>query len=125
MVRERRATESTVAHLDGLNVKTDLRRERRALAVHELRMLLNTTETGQDRYGMTGTARAMLYQLTVETGLRLKSRWVGDEVVCDWTPRPEFAAGPKHILYGGIISAVMDCHSIWTAIATAYRDSSR
>jgi hypothetical protein len=51
---------------------------------------------------------------TVETGLHLKSRWVGDEVVCDWTPRPEFAAGPKHILYGGIISAVMDCHSIWT-----------
>ena len=62
---------------------------------------------------------------TVETGLKLKSRWVGDEVVSTWQPRPEFAAGPKHILYGGIISAVMDCHSIWTAIATAYRGEKR
>jgi acyl-coenzyme A thioesterase PaaI-like protein len=62
---------------------------------------------------------------TVKTGLRLKSRWVGDEVVCDWTPRPEFAAGPKHILYGGIISAVMDCHSIWAAIATTYHEDAR
>ena len=62
---------------------------------------------------------------TVESGLKLKSTWAGDDVVCNWTPRPEFAAGPKHILYGGIISAVMDCNSIWTAIATAYRDESR
>jgi len=62
---------------------------------------------------------------TVETGLRLKSRWQGEDVVCDWQPRPEFSAGPKHILYGGIISAIMDCHSIWTAIATAYKDESR
>jgi acyl-coenzyme A thioesterase PaaI-like protein len=62
---------------------------------------------------------------TVETGLQLKSRWQGDEVVCDWHPRPEFAAGPKHILYGGIISAIMDCHSIWTAIAATYREESR
>jgi acyl-coenzyme A thioesterase PaaI-like protein len=62
---------------------------------------------------------------TVETGLKLKSRWEGDLVVCHWTPRPEFAAGPKHILYGGMISAIMDCHSIWTAIATAYREESR
>ena len=62
---------------------------------------------------------------TVETGLKLKSTWDGVEAVCEWTPRPEFAAGPKQVLYGGIISAVMDCHSIWTAIATVYRDESR
>ena len=62
---------------------------------------------------------------TVETGLHLKSRWEGVDSVCHWHPRPEFAAGPKHILYGGIVAAIMDCHSIWTAIATAYRDESR
>ena len=61
----------------------------------------------------------------VETGLKLESYWAGDDTVCTWTPRPEFAAGPRHILYGGIISAVMDCHCIWTAIAGAYRQEER
>ncbi len=54
-------------------------------------------------------------------GLKLRSYWDGDETVCTWTPRPEFAAGPRHILYGGMIGSVIDCHSIWTAIAEAYK----
>ncbi len=58
-------------------------------------------------------------------GLRIRSVWDGDETVCEWTPRPEFAAGPRHILYGGMIGCVIDCHSIWTAIATAYRAEGR
>ena len=54
-------------------------------------------------------------------GLKLRSYWDGDETVCTWMPRPEFAAGPRHILYGGMIGSVIDCHSIWTAIAEAYK----
>ena len=58
-------------------------------------------------------------------GLRIRSFWDGPEAVCTWTPRLEFAAGPKHILYGGMISCVIDCHCIWTAIAEAYRTGGR
>ena len=60
-----------------------------------------------------------------EDGLRLKSFWNGGETVCTWTPRPQFAAGPRHILFGGTISSVIDCHSIWTAIAETYRIEDR
>ncbi len=70
MVKDRRALESPVAHLDGLNVKTDRRRDRRPLSVSELTRLLQTTRTGPDREGMTGAERALLYHLAVETGLR-------------------------------------------------------
>lgn len=70
MVKDRRALESPVAHLDGLNVKTDRRRDRRPLTVEELRKLLDTTRRGPDRDGMAGEERALLYWLAVETGLR-------------------------------------------------------
>src|SRR5439155_2096918 len=70
MVKDRRAVESPVAHLDGLNVKTDRRHDRRALTVEELVTLLDTTQSGPDRLGMTGPERAMLYRLAVESGLR-------------------------------------------------------
>jgi integrase/recombinase XerD len=70
MVKDRRAGESPITHLDGLNVKTDRRRDRRALIVDELRALLDATRAGPDRYGMTGKDRAILYWLAVETGLR-------------------------------------------------------
>src|SRR5262249_36313133 len=49
MVRDRRAAESPVAHLQGLNVKTDRRRDRRALSVDDLRMLLTTTAASSAR----------------------------------------------------------------------------
>lgn len=70
MVRERRAAESPLAHLDGQNVRVDRRHDRRALQVEELRRLLAAAAAGPDRYGMPGTARSMLYRLAVETGLR-------------------------------------------------------
>jgi integrase len=70
MLKDRRAVESPVAHLSGLNVKTDRRRDRRAFTVPELVGLLDTTAGASDRYGMAGTDRAMLYRLAVETGLR-------------------------------------------------------
>jgi len=34
-------------------------------------------------------------------------------------------AGPKHVLNGGIIASVIDCHSVCTAIAAAYRAENR
>lgn len=53
-------------------------------------------------------------------GLKLKSFAEGDEVVCTFVPSPDFMAGPTTVLYGGILAAVIDCHSVCTAIADAY-----
>jgi acyl-coenzyme A thioesterase PaaI-like protein len=54
-------------------------------------------------------------------GLHVKSHVEGDEVVCRFQPWPEHMAGPQDVVYGGIIAAVVDCHSVCTAIADAYR----
>ncbi len=59
-----------------------------------------------------------------EHGLRIKSYWEGDEVVCNWQPQPYHTAG-ANILCGGIIATIMDCHSLWTALAAAYRNEGR
>ncbi len=56
-----------------------------------------------------------------EHGLKIKSYWSGDEAVCRWLPRSYHAAGPRHVLNGGIVATVIDCHSVCTAIAAAYR----
>ncbi len=70
MVRDGRASESPLVHLQGVNVKTDRRHDRRALSPDEMRWLLDVAGKAPERYGMTGEARAMLYRLAVETGLR-------------------------------------------------------
>lgn len=70
MVKDGRASESPVAHLDALNARTDRRLVRRALDVDEIRWLLDAARNGPDRYGMTGPERAMLYRVALETGLR-------------------------------------------------------
>ena len=70
MVRDGRASENPVVHLTGLNAKVDLRRQRRALSLEQLRKLLGATREGPERFGMSGAARALLYRLAVETGLR-------------------------------------------------------
>jgi hypothetical protein len=49
-----------------------------------------------------------------EQGLRIRSFESGDEVVCDWTPQPHHLAF-NGIVNGGIIGAILDCHSNWTA----------
>ena len=69
-VKDRRTLDNPLAHLDGLNVKTDRRRDRRALTVDELRGLLDTARCGPERYRMDGPERELLYWLAVETGLR-------------------------------------------------------
>ena len=54
-----------------------------------------------------------------EHGLNIKSYWDGDEGVCRWKPKPYHSAGPS--LNGGIAATLIDCHSVFTAVATAYR----
>ena len=55
-------------------------------------------------------------------GLQIQSYWSGpDESVCRYTPLPYQAAGPKAFLNGGIIATLIDCHTICTAVANAYR----
>jgi acyl-coenzyme A thioesterase PaaI-like protein len=49
-----------------------------------------------------------------EQGLRIRSFESSDELVCDWTPQPHHVAF-EGIVNGGIIGALLDCHSNWTA----------
>jgi|GEM_PF-275561 len=70
MVRERRAVESPLTHIGGLNVQLDRRHDRRALSVDELLLLLESTQDGPMRFGITGPERTVIYRLAVETGLR-------------------------------------------------------
>lgn len=49
-----------------------------------------------------------------DKGLRIKSRPDGDEVRAEWTPDDHHEAFPG-VLNGGIIGALLDCHSNWTA----------
>lgn len=58
-------------------------------------------------------------------GLRIKSFVDGDETVCRFQPSPDHMAGPTHVLNGGVIATVVDCHAVCTAIADAYRTAGR
>jgi acyl-coenzyme A thioesterase PaaI-like protein len=58
-------------------------------------------------------------------GLRIKSYPQGEETMCRFQPSPDHMAGPTHVVYGGIIAAVIDCHCVCTAIADAYRVAGR
>lgn len=70
MIKDRRATENPVNHLDALNVRTDRRHDRRPFTPDELRILLPATRSGPVRFKMAGEDRYMLYWLAAETGLR-------------------------------------------------------
>lgn len=56
-----------------------------------------------------------------EHGLQIKSRIVGDELVCRWRPEP-FHIGYPGTVYGGTIASIVDCHCMWTAMAERCRD---
>jgi len=56
-----------------------------------------------------------------EHGMRIKSYWEGDEFVCRWAPQAYHTAIGLSILSGGVAATIMDCHSMWTAIATVWR----
>lgn len=49
-----------------------------------------------------------------ELGLRIKSMVEGEEVVARWRPSPHHESYPG-MLNGGIVGALLDCHSNWAA----------
>jgi acyl-coenzyme A thioesterase PaaI-like protein len=49
-----------------------------------------------------------------EQGLRIASHVEGDELVATWLPQPHHEAF-EGVLNGGIVGALLDCHSNWTA----------
>ena len=49
-----------------------------------------------------------------DRGLRIKSHVAGDRVVADWRPETHHEAFPG-VLNGGIVGALLDCHSNWAA----------
>lgn len=56
-----------------------------------------------------------------EQGLRIKSYWLAEnESICRFQPGAHQSAGPEYTLNGGIISTLIDCHGVGTAIAWAY-----
>lgn len=70
LVRDRRASENRLEHLEGGNVKTDLRIERRELSDDEINWLLTTTRAGRSRSRLSGWERFTLYSTAISTGLR-------------------------------------------------------
>lgn len=60
-----------------------------------------------------------------ERGLQIRSYFQDSESICTFQPRPEHAAGPPHLLNGGILATVIDCHAVCTAIAAAYESEGR
>lgn len=56
-----------------------------------------------------------------EKGLRIKSYVEGDEVVATFQPEPHHQAF-EGMVNGGIIGALLDCHSNWTAAWTLLRE---
>jgi site-specific recombinase XerD len=71
IVRERRAKEDALSHLQRLNAETDVRRRRRVLTPDELDRLVAAAQKSGDRLGrMRGQDRAIVYRLAAFTGLR-------------------------------------------------------
>jgi len=70
-----------------------------------------------------GSARRCCYGCGADNihGLKIKSFWEGDEGVCRWKPEPYHSSGPPDSLNGGVAATLIDCHSVYTAVATAYK----
>jgi acyl-coenzyme A thioesterase PaaI-like protein len=61
-----------------------------------------------------------------EHGLQLQSFWGLDGVaVAQYQPGPQHSAAPKHLVNGGVIATLVDCHGVCTAMAAAYRRANR
>jgi uncharacterized protein (TIGR00369 family) len=55
-----------------------------------------------------------------ERGLGIKSRWDGDQAVCEFRPEPHHTSFRGYV-YGGLIASLIDCHSMGTAAAAWMR----
>lgn len=60
-------------------------------------------------------------------GYHIKSYWAADEsaVVATFQADVKYNAGFDNVMYGGLIASLIDCHSVWTAIAYGYREEGR
>jgi hypothetical protein len=60
------------------------------------------------------------------SGLQIKSYWDPDHVhvVMEHIPNASYVGWPS-LVYGGLISCLIDCHSNWTAMANHYRAEGR
>lgn len=84
-----------------------------------MRPAMETDQGVQDRYAPHGICFGC--GPANEKGLRIKSDWEGDEFVMRFTPTPEHQAFPG-VVNGGILGALLDCHSNWCAITTLMRE---
>tara|TARA_Y100001001_G_C7993615_1_gene303830 strand:- start:1445 stop:1948 length:504 start_codon:yes stop_codon:yes gene_type:complete len=59
-------------------------------------------------------------------GLQIKSYWSEDNtyVIAHHMPEPQYTGWPS-LVYGGLISCLIDCHSNWTVMASHYREENR
>jgi acyl-coenzyme A thioesterase PaaI-like protein len=57
-------------------------------------------------------------------GLQISSYWAGDEAICIWTSEEKYRGWP-HLLNGGILATLIDCHTMGTAMAAALRAEGR
>lgn len=57
-------------------------------------------------------------------GLQIKSFWEGEEAVCIWNSQDKYN-GWKNLLNGGILATLVDCHTMGTAMAYAYKSENR
>ncbi|HSN97004.1 MAG TPA: PaaI family thioesterase [Candidatus Nanopelagicales bacterium] len=73
---------------------------------------MSTTQGLQDRYAPNNLCFGC--GPANEKGLRLKSIVEGDELVAEFTPEEHHQAFAG-MLNGGIIGALLDCHSNWAA----------
>ena len=68
--REGRIATNPAARVGKLNAKVDRRIIRRPLTINEIPRLIAATVSGKPHHGLTGTERALIYRLALETGLR-------------------------------------------------------
>ena len=59
-----------------------------------------------------------------EVGLRIRTRWDGDETVTRFTPGPHHTAIPGTV-YGGLVASLLDCHGTGSASAATLRAEGR
>ena len=57
-------------------------------------------------------------------GLRLRTRWDGDETVSRFTPAPHHTAIVGTV-YGGLVASLLDCHGTGSASAAVLRQEGR
>lgn len=58
-----------------------------------------------------------------QQGMQLKSRWSDDGrfLIAEYRAEEKYNAGMHDVMYGGTVASLIDCHSVWTAMAFAYK----